>query len=271
MGTFLRRGCGSPPSPALSTPDSQGFGPGPVSLLDLAPFDGSKLLTAFLKRSVLLFLPPPSSLFSIICYTLYIPGLNARNLPGPGRDTKQAECPSLHPPGPLCPRRLCTPTLLPPLFPVGRELQPQAGDARWSRGRCDGAGAGAMGPRRSSPVSGGSAAPGGGSLATAPWQRREPRGCARRAGGPGGPRGHPGAGRDPPTPSEPRARERNSNRALPPSHFSSGSGAPAVPPGTRVPGKLRQPCPMHCVAGRSTGRGMGDKVDGTTDTGGTGG
>lgn len=125
------------------------------------------------------------------------------------------------------------------------------GPVQWSRGRCDGAGAGAMGPRRSGPVSGGSAAPGGGSLATAPWQRREPRGCARRAGGSGGPRGHPGAGRDPPTPSEPRARERNSNRALPSPHFSSGSGAPAVPPGTRVPGKLRQPCPMHCVAGRA--------------------
>lgn len=43
-GTFLCWGCGCPPSPALGTPDSQGVGPGPVSLLDLAPFDGSKLL-----------------------------------------------------------------------------------------------------------------------------------------------------------------------------------------------------------------------------------
>lgn len=43
---------------------------------------------------------PPSSLFSIICRSLCIPGVNARNLPGPGKDAEQAGRPLAAPPDP---------------------------------------------------------------------------------------------------------------------------------------------------------------------------
>lgn len=91
-------GSGSPPPESSSQHPKLGqlwtwprFSPGSCPVPRIQTF------TAFLNRSVPLSLPPPSSLFSIICYNLRIPGSNARNLPGPGRDAEQAGCPSLPP------------------------------------------------------------------------------------------------------------------------------------------------------------------------------
>lgn len=83
-----------PSAQPLASPHSQPcFSPGS------RPVPRIQTFTAFLKHSVLLF--PPSSIlffyFPLFAADSTFPGQTPGNPPGPGRDTKQAGCPSLQP------------------------------------------------------------------------------------------------------------------------------------------------------------------------------